>query len=254
VVKYRLTVATLKKLFTAYNTGCWFEKEWEQRSSAWLVAQKVRLLLGPLGPLRPFAHRLFPPSLHRLPSDRTGTSQHRTPHPAAFIPHAHVSCTNWYNITPPNMSTTKRQKMERSSRDNHQDNQDNNQDNQYNDDDDDDERKPAATGFVYYKVLVNDELSQASRVNVNIEDEVLVDTIKEAIKTRSSPEFDSVPIQRIELFESLEDIKQGNDPLDALEMWNSTVTWGTTAKPVIVKVPENCNSESPRSNSNNGEC
>ena len=137
--------------------------------------------------------------------------------------------------------STKRQKMERSSRDNHQDHQE------------DDERKPAATGFVYYKVLVNDELSQASRVNVNIEDEVLVDTIKEAIKTRSSPEFDSVPIQRIELFESMGDIQQGNDPLDALEMWNSTVTWGTTAKPVIVQVPVKRISESPRSNTK-GEC
>ena len=169
------------------------------------------------------------------------------PSPADRTPRVQTGTTlHQVMTTKHQVMSTKRQKMKRSSSSNHQDHQDN----QYNDDD---ERKPAATGFVYYKVLVNDELSQASRVNVNIEDVVLVDTIKEAIKTRSSPEFDSVPIQRIELFESMGDIQQGNDPLDALEMWNSTVTWGTTAKPVIVQVPVNRNSESPRSN-NNGEC
>ena len=108
--------------------------------------------------------------------------------------------------------------------------------------------------FVYYQVYVDKTtLSQVTKVKVDIEDEVDVDSIKDAIKTRSSPEFDSVPIQRIELFESEEDIEQEKPPLDARMEWNPNVTWGTKTQPLIVQVPVKRISESPRSN-NNGEC
>ena len=132
--------------------------------------------------------------------------------------------------------------MERSSRDNHEDNQN---------DDDDDERKPAARAFVWVKVPIDDELSELTKVNINIEDDII--DIKKAIKNENSNIFASIDAPQMKLFESEQDMKQKKLPLDARMKWNSTVTWGTENAPLFVQVPVNRNSESPRSN-NNGEC
>jgi hypothetical protein len=135
--------------------------------------------------------------------------------------------------------STKRQKMERSSRDNHQDHQE------------DDERKPAARAFLWVKVPIDDQKKTVTSIVVEEGDSI--DTIKERIKIKNSPDFDSVSTTRIELFESEQDIEQEKPPLDPTMEWNPNVTWGTKTQPLIVQVPVNRNSESPRSN-NNGEC
>ena len=162
--------------------------------------------------------------------------------PAALIPRVQVGPTFHQQV----MSTTKRQKMERSSRDNPQDNIQDHQDNQYND-----KRKPAARAFVWVKVPIDDQ--HKAKLSVEVKAGYFIDSIKEAIKKKRSNAFASIDASDLELFESEQDIEQKKPPLDARMKWNSTVTWGTENTPLFVQVPVKRISESPRSN-NNGEC
>ena len=78
------------------------------------------------------------------------------------------------------------------------------------------------------------------------------DTIKKAIKKESSNIFATIDAPQMELFESLEDIQQ-EKPLNALEKWNSTVTWGTENAPLFVPISVKHVNDTPWSHSN-GEC
>ena len=84
--------------------------------------------------------------------------------------------------------------------------------------------------FVYYTVSIDRRQSRITKVKVNEGDDI--DSIIDEIKRVNSPDFDDVPGHRIELFES---IKQ-DEPLNALETWNTRVTWGTKVQPLMVKV------------------
>ena len=86
--------------------------------------------------------------------------------------------------------------------------------------------------IVYYAVLIDGRQSRITKINVSKGDDI--DSIIEKIKTKGSPDFDDVPAYRIELFESVEEEK----PLNALETWNPSVSWGTKHQPLIVKTPD----------------
>lgn len=126
------------------------------------------------------------------------------------------------------------------------------QDNRGNEDD---ERKPAAKGFVWVEVPIdpNDD-KEKTMTSIVVEEGDFIDTIKEAIKIKCSPEFDSVSTTRIELFKSEQDVKD-KKPLDPRTKWNSTVTtWGTDKKPLFVKALVKRISESPQSGSKGKYC
>ena len=90
------------------------------------------------------------------------------------------------------------------------------------------------TKFVYYQLYADKTtLGQVSKVNVINGDDII--GIKEAIKKDNSPESDNVPIQKIGLFESVDDIEQRKLPLDGTIEWNPNVTWGTENTPLIVQ-------------------
>ena len=89
--------------------------------------------------------------------------------------------------------------------------------------------------------------------SIVVEEGDSIDIIRKAIKKERSNAFASIDASDIELFESEQDIEQEKPPLDARMEWNPNVTWGTKTQPLIVQVPVNRNSESPRSNYN-GEC
>ena len=73
-------------------------------------------------------------------------------------------------------------------------------------------------------------MSRITKINVSKGDNI--DSIIDKIKTKGSPDFDDVPAYRIELFESIEE----EEPLNALETWNPSVSWGTKLRPLMVKV------------------
>ena len=85
---------------------------------------------------------------------------------------------------------------------------------------------------VYYTVFRDGRQSQIAKIKVNKGDDIIA--IKEKIKVQCSPDFDSIPAYRIELFES--SLFGQQEPLNALEKWNMKVTWGTEKQPMIVKV------------------
>ena len=105
--------------------------------------------------------------------------------------------------------------------------------------------------FVWVKVPIDDQ--KETMTSIVVEEGDSIDTIKERIKIKNSPDFDSVSTTRIELFESEQDIEQEKPPLDPTMEWNPNVTWGTKTQPLIVQVPVQRISESPWSN-NKGEC
>ena len=84
--------------------------------------------------------------------------------------------------------------------------------------------------FVCYTISINAEHSQITEINVKEGDDI--DSIIDAIKLKESPEFDSVPASRIELFER----NDSEEPLDALTPWNTNVIWGKPDTPLIVQV------------------
>ena len=106
--------------------------------------------------------------------------------------------------------------------------------------------------YVCYSVLINGQQSRKTKIKVNEGDDI--DSIIEGIKVKGSPDLDSVPAYRIAAFMSAEQ----EEPLDALEEWNPSVTWGTKAKPLIVKVIAlfpNVAAVSPwKSSNSNREC
>ena len=94
------------------------------------------------------------------------------------------------------------------------------------------ENDTTGSKHLYYTVFRDGRQSQIAKTKVNKGDDII--TIKEMIKIQCSPDFDSIPSYRIELFESL--LFEREEPLNALEKWNTKVTWGTEKQPLIVKV------------------
>ena len=105
--------------------------------------------------------------------------------------------------------------------------------------------------FLWVKVPIDDQ--KKTMTSIVVEEGDSIDTIKESIKIKNSPNFDSVSTTRIDLFESVKDIELKKPPLDSTMKWNPTVTWGTENTPLIVQVPANRISETAWSNGN-GEC
>jgi hypothetical protein len=94
--------------------------------------------------------------------------------------------------------------------------------------------------FVFYTLSMNGQQSQISTIKVNEGDDI--DSIKRGIKVDNSNLCASVPAYRLEAFISIDE----EEPLDSLEKWTKTVTWGTPETPLIVKIP--------MTNINSGKC
>ena len=85
--------------------------------------------------------------------------------------------------------------------------------------------------FVYYTVSINGQKSRLlTKVKVMPGDEI--DDIRKEIKKENSNVLASVDAGQLELFKSVHE----EEPLNALEAWNSSVTWGTKQQPLVVKV------------------
>ena len=59
-----------------------------------------------------------------------------------------------------------------------------------------------------------------------------IDDIRKEIKKENTNVLASVDAGQLELFKSVHE----EEPLNALEAWNSSVTWGTKQQPLVVKV------------------
>jgi hypothetical protein len=101
--------------------------------------------------------------------------------------------------------------------------------------------------FVY--VAIGGKRSQIIKVEV-IKGNDIID-IKEKIKEKASPDFNSIPAYEVEVFASEED----NEPFDASIEWSPKVSWGTKAQPLIVYTPKpnTTTTTSTTSSINNGE-
>ena len=86
--------------------------------------------------------------------------------------------------------------------------------------------------FVYFSLLLDKQQQSwiMSKVKVKPGDDI--DDIREKIKKKERPDFDTIASYRIELFES----KKHKKPLNAFVKWHSEVEWGTQTQPLIVKV------------------
>jgi hypothetical protein len=84
--------------------------------------------------------------------------------------------------------------------------------------------------FLYYTISIDGRQSRILKAKVHKGDDI--DSIIDEIKKKGSPDFDSIPAYRIELYESLEQ----EEPLNALEEWYPNVTWGTKQQPLVVKI------------------
>jgi hypothetical protein len=83
--------------------------------------------------------------------------------------------------------------------------------------------------FLYYTISMDGRQSRIMKIKISEGDDI--DSIIDEIKKKGSPDFDSIPAYRIELYESFEQ----DEPLNSLEEWYPNVTWGTKQQPLIVK-------------------
>ena len=83
--------------------------------------------------------------------------------------------------------------------------------------------------FLYYMVCIGDQLSQITKIEVNVGDDI--DSIKKRLKVNETPDLDSVPASRIVLLEGIDSA----EPLSSLMIWNSNVTWGKPETPLVVR-------------------
>jgi hypothetical protein len=83
--------------------------------------------------------------------------------------------------------------------------------------------------YVYYTIPIDGRQSRIMKAKVHKGDDI--DSIIDEIKKKGSPDFDSIPAYRIEVYKSF---KQ-EEPLNSLEEWYPNATWGTKQQPLIVK-------------------
>jgi hypothetical protein len=83
--------------------------------------------------------------------------------------------------------------------------------------------------FLYYTIPIDGRQSRIMKIKISEGDDI--NSIIDEIKKKGSPDFDSIPTYRIELYESFEQ----EEPLNSLEEWYPNVTWGTQQQPLIVK-------------------
>ena len=103
-------------------------------------------------------------------------------------------------------------------------------------------------GIVY--VAVDGYMSQAMEIKVCSGNDI--DDIKEEIKRKGSPVFDSIAAFEMKVYQSIQQTtkQKSNDedteqpltpalnPMDATTQWDSEVTWGTKKQPLIVRTPQ----------------
>ena len=102
-------------------------------------------------------------------------------------------------------------------------------------------------GLVF--VAVDGDMSQI--LTIEVMEGGMVTSIRDAIKEKGKPAFDSVAVFAMQLFTSKERSEASNDgnlleaeqkePMNPLEKWNSGVTWGTVKQPLIVYTPKKTN-------------
>ena len=90
--------------------------------------------------------------------------------------------------------------------------------------------KTLQQNVVHYKISIDGQTSRVMTIKVKNED--YIDSIIDEIKTKNGVLLSSVDPAQIELFESIEE----GEPLNALETWNPSVSWGTKLRPLMVKV------------------
>ena len=85
--------------------------------------------------------------------------------------------------------------------------------------------------FVYYTVLL-DQQQRRSLTKISVKQGDEIDDIKKEIKKDSSNVLASVDAIQLDMFATDEEV----EPLNALETWNPSVSWGTKLRPLMVKV------------------
>ena len=91
------------------------------------------------------------------------------------------------------------------------------------------EAEQAAINYVYYYTSIDAQM----RISIEVGEDI--DWIRKRIKLNDRPDFDSIPVSRIQLCVSI--AEKGATPLRPFDVtWNREVTWGTMGNPLIVKV------------------
>ena len=85
--------------------------------------------------------------------------------------------------------------------------------------------------YVYYRVSVDDKLSQRAKIRVNIGDDV--DDMKNLIKMENSNTFASIDAIQIKISCKISECKR---TLKSFLKWDPNVAWGTITTPLIVKL------------------